>query len=368
MLRRAALALAFLAAAAAQEAPKNEPGALLARQQLVSMRTLAPTADLGVAGHVGDARCVSGDTWSVHDLTVDVAAQHVLDVSHERVRLRGADRREVWAVGRADAHVAAAAAGDASADAAHRLFGPSRIVLQRDGGGLVALDRATGGIAWQKPDAPCTKLVADPELLLAIGTSAGKPVLAAFAWANGAQAFRVELPAMPVRVVPAPHGVAVVFPDRVVVHDRSGPRLFVLKTAAQDIVAASTGWYVRTADALQAWTQNGELRWTAPSPLADFDTLALAATPAGDLVAATYIAMADSGVTVRCLTAANGEPAWRHVDPGLGVAHSKYWHRVYVRTTGDAVFVVSQAAGGNFVVELDAATGERRRREVLGKP
>jgi outer membrane protein assembly factor BamB len=366
--RRAALGLAFLPAAAAQQPPSSDPGLLLVRQQLVSMRTLQPTGDLGLFGYVRDAQPLGGDNWSLHDLTIDAAAREVLEVSAQRVRLRTVDKRELWTVDRAAAHVTAAAAEAGVADVPRRVFGPGRVVLPRDGAGLVALDRATGRVAWEQPTAPAWLLVPDPELLLAVGGVDGKPVLGAFAWANGAQAFRVELPAPTARVVAGPRAVAIVFADHVAVHDRGGPLLRDVKVAVQDLVLAPNGWFVRTADTVQAWSTEGEPRWTAPVRAESFETLLLAATTAGDLIVAKYHRMADSGIAVQCFAAADGDVLWRHDDGGLEVDHSKYWHRVHAQGRGDAVFLVSQAAGGNFVVELDAATGARRRREVLGRP
>ncbi len=46
--------------------------------------------------------------------------------------------------------------------------------------------------------------------------------------------------------------------------------------------------------------------------------------------------------------------------PGLGVEHSEYLQRVYLERRDDALYVVSQASGGNFMERVDLATGAHR--------
>ena len=69
----------------------------------------------------------------------------------------------------------------------------------------------------------------------------------------------------------------------------------------------------------------------------------------------------DSGVELE--RRSDGTVVWRvHVQP-LGVAHSKYSHRVRVRVEGDRVIV--ESIGARCILEVrDLATGRRISREV----
>ncbi|MCA8950463.1 MAG: hypothetical protein KDE27_13240, partial [Planctomycetes bacterium] len=53
---------------------------------------------------------------------------------------------------------------------------------------------------------------------------------------------------------------------------------------------------------------------------------------------------------------------WSVSEPGLGIAHSKYWHDVEASAIADGVFVKSQGGGGVILVELDGEDGARRSR------
>jgi outer membrane protein assembly factor BamB len=354
----AALAVALIAQAAAQE-PKPTAPRLLVRQQIVSPTTLKPTEQLGLTGYVRQVQWLGEQRYAVDEVAVDLAAMEVLEVSRERVLLRTVGKRVLWSVDRTAAGVRL------DAKAAHRLLLGARVVLPRAGGGLVGLDRATGEVRWQHADAPSEFVIADGELVIAAGAVGDKPTLAAFAAPNGARAFACTLPAAATRLVAGPHGIAAAMASGVTVFDRSGPQLFTLPAAVVDLVAGPDGWFAVTRETLQAWDRTGKVVWSLPATVDTFNSVVLGVTGAGALLELRHCPMSDSGVTVVCREPSDGGVLWQYVDQGLGIAHSKYWHRAHARAIGDAVFVVSEAAGGNFVVELDAATGEKRQRATI---
>ena len=96
--------------------------------------------------------------------------------------------------------------------------------------------------------------------------------------------------------------------------------------------------------------------------VAPHHVVSLAVGQDGDLLVLEHMAMADSGARLSRWKAQDGSSRWHRDLPGLGIAHSKYWHRVTAIEIGDAVRVVSDAAGGQWAVELDAGSGAVRRR------
>ena len=365
----AAALVAFALTAVAQDS-KPEAQRLLVRQEVVSPATLQPTGQLGLGGYVRDARWLGEQRYAVDDVSVDLAALEVLEVSGEAVLLRTASKKVLWSIDRAAAGVAF---GEKLAQ--RRLLLGARVVLPRADGGLVGLDRATGEVRWQHLHAPSDLVIADGELVITAGRVGDKEMLAAFAVPNGARAFQCTLPAAATRLAAAPHGIAVVAAAGVTVFDRSGPTLFTAKGAVIDVVPVPLAayrslsfdpcWFVVTRDSLHLWNRQGDALWTQPVTVDSFTSVALAVTSTGALLELRHCPMSDSGVGVVCRDPRDGGVQWRFTDPGLGVSHSKYWHRVHACVVGDSVFVVSQAAGGNFVVELDAATGEKRQRATF---
>lgn len=344
-----------LAASALAQAPVR----VLLGQQVVDAASHEVVAVLGLTDHGPCAELIGGCTFAVGDALVDPDAGHVLFVALDRVRLVGLDKQPLWSSARADVHVAARA-GDGP-----RWFAKDRIVLAREGGGLVALDRRSGRVAWEGPGLPTASVLVDGDLVVATGDVGGKPHLVGAALANGARAFDVELAGAAQRIVAAPHGIAVVERDGFVVHDRAGPRLFAVTTPVTALTAGPDAWFGATGDAVVAWARNGERRWGADVAHAGYERVVLVATPDGGVLRVKWMDIADSGFDLVSL-AVDGGIRWRREEPGLGVPHSKYWHRVQPRLAGDRLLVTSQAAGGSFLAEFDLATGERVERTGFG--
>jgi outer membrane protein assembly factor BamB len=111
---------------------------------------------------------------------------------------------------------------------------------------------------------------------------------------------------------------------------------------------------------------SGRVVWKIGPPINTFvagdDVVVL---PDGDLVIANYGQIDDSGVDVMRIHGHNGAPVWRAQVRGLGVTHSKYEQLVYIEARGDALFVISQAAGGEFIEQLALPTGQSQLRKVL---
>ncbi len=104
----------------------------------------------------------------------------------------------------------------------------------------------------------------------------------------------------------------------------------------------------------------GKPVWTLPPPSGTFASASeLAELRDGDVVIATYCASSDDGIDLQRV-GADGGVRWHVTVRGLGVAHSEYEQSVYLAVRGDAVFVVSQASGGNFVERVELATGAHR--------
>lgn len=366
----AVLFAAVLAAQTTPPAPAKEPPAppapaapgarLLVRQSLVDARSLEAGRSLGQPGYVRDSTWCGGDLYTLADTTIDVAAAEVLGASADKVWLAPFAGAPRWLVARAAVHAAV------PGTAAQRLLLGARVVLPREGGGLVGLDRKTGALLWQAPAAPNELVVADDDGVLAAGTVGAERVFVRLAAANGAFACRNVLPGPATRLVPGPRGLAAVLADRALVFDRAGPKLCELPGAFVACTATPDGWCAATAEGLVAWNAAGEVLWRVAAPLDDLDGCCLAATAAGDVVACTWGRISDSGFVARACRGADGTVRWEHTDHGLGVAHSKYWHRLTARPLGDSLVVVSQAAGGDFAVVLDAADGARRARVTFG--
>ncbi len=353
--RSRSFAILLLAAAAQAQAAADAP--LLVRQTLVAADTLRAGRSLGMPGHVRDATWLYGSVYCLEAVTVDTRAGEVLEVATTHVLLRGIDRTLRWSAPREEAHAAA----DSPAD--RHLLLPDRIVLPRAGGGLVGLDRATGKLVWQRDDVPDTLLVVDGSLVVAAGEQRGKPRLTVLAAANGAASCNVELPAAPLRLVPGRDGIAVADATRVLVYDRTGPRIMARTAAVTDLIAGTDGWFAAVGDGFEAWTRTGERRWRTELPPTFQEHRRMAATAEGDLLGVACCPISDSGFSVHCFAANDGATRWSFEEPGLGVSHSKYWHRVQVRVVRDDVLITSQAAGGNFALRFAAKDPTERTRE-----
>ena len=341
---------------------------ILVRQHAVTLDALQRGANLGVPGYVVESLWLGAYNYAVGERTVDLARNEVLEVSRERIRFRTMDDRELWSVARALVRVQARSAST------HRLLFDTRIVLPRAGGGLVALHRTTGAVAWEQPDAPSECFAHDAELVFVAGGDKKSPTLAAFAWRNGARAFLTPLQNRAVRIVPGEYGVAVLHDGGAVVFDRAGPKLFNVATPLLDLhpvpqaavhkghdAKRSVAWYARSKDAVHAWDSMGVEQWGVPMIRNDVECLSVTAT--GDLVVAEYCNFSDSGFTATCFDRSSGDVLWRRRQPGLMVDHSKYRHRLYVQPVGERLLFVSQASAGDFVVALRSADGGQLGRE-----
>jgi outer membrane protein assembly factor BamB len=347
------------AVAAAQETPR-----LLVAQTIVDAPSGKKLCDLGIADHVRHAFPVAGQTFVVADRTVDLADPVVLEVNGGRLTLRVPGPRNgeasvLWQRALADVGAAQSAAGQ-------RLLTRARVVVPRAGGGLLALRRSSGEEAWQQAGSPGDLLLADADLVIAAGIRDGKARVAAFALANGAVAFRAELPGKPLQLAAAPHGIVVLGDGFLIGLDRAGPKLFELAQGVESVVAGPAGWFTLAGTRIEAIDRNGKPRWSTDLDASDFrDTRQLLATAAGDLLVICNQRMSDSGVLVQLRSGRDGSPVWARDLPGLEVAHSKYWHHAYARNAGAHVYVVSQGTAGAFYEQLDLASGEQLARHGL---
>lgn len=298
--------------------------------------------------------------WVTAGRFVDTARAEVLEITAERVALATLDGKPSWAVERRATHTAFAIG-------AHQcVLAGDRIVMPAGGerGGLVALDRSTGAIAWERPGVPSETIAVDDGLIVTTGATNGPPRLAAQALDNGASAFDLPLRAAPRALVVAPHGIAVVGDAGFTVFDRAGPELWKGNERPVALVANADGWFTATWQAVTAWSRTGEVKWTTELAVGDFEQIVLVALPGGGVAHVRFLGMADSGFEVVGCDARGGI-AWRRQEPGLGVSHSKYWHRVEPFVVGERLFVTSQGAGGAFFVEFDPANGDRLGRAAF---
>lgn len=363
--RRSLLAacLLCLATAAVAQQPSTRPAA--APEVLLGMRVLAPGEWRAVGSLVTDLREVpyrpvvhrADGTAVAESLVVDVAAKTVLDGRTDAVTLRDLAGAVVWRRVCADVGTECEPAAD------RRWLGPERIVLPRTAGGVVALRRADGQEAWTVPWRRAALLVVAGELVLATGGEGKDVRFAAWSVANGAKAFEVAGPQAPRALVGGPHGLAVVGADELVVFDSSGPRLFALPVQGDAMVqAALDGWVVLDGGQLRAFDRQGAVRWQRAYPADRFANDDLTIDALGNVLLTRFHRIADDGAELRCFAAADGEPCWRTTLAPLGIDHSKYWHRVQAWPRGDGFVVASHGAGGQWLVELEAATGTTRQR------
>ena len=319
--------------------------------------TLAARSELPPAtgGRELALRRTDGTVLRDHAL-LDPATRERLRITAGALRLESLDGDARWSV----AAVPGAAFGDGALDRA--VFARQRVVLCGGDGGLVALDRADGRVAWRRPAGPNELVVADGELVVAAGAAATGGAMHGHALQNGAAAFAVALPEAPQGIALGERGIAVRSAQHTVVFDRSGPRLCDLPAPASDVVALRDGWLVVVDPFVVSCDRTGRERWRRERTPGFMDQYVAVETADGSIVVARYCRMADSGVDVVCLDGANGDVRWRrHVD-GLGVAHSKYWHLAQLFGSGDRLVVTSQAAGGLFAVALDPADGGQSAR------
>ncbi len=317
-------------------------------------------AKLGGNGFWAAVTDGTGQQYDLPATKVDVATMQVLEISADKVTLRTVDHRVVWSVLRTGIGVAA------EAKIATAYLTVDRVILPHVGGGLLALDRATGDVCWHRDDCPTRLVQVDGDLVIAAGEQGdAAAVLLLVSLHNGAVAFRSELGELPVQLAAGPHGIALLGKQTWSVHDRAGPRLFVIDGAPQQVVGGSDGWYALVSGEVRQWDRTGKLVWSQPMPPGDGESVCLRVSSEGRLLLWRFGDIWDSGFLVACLRSGDGELLWQHQEPGLGVPHSKYWHRVQLHDVGGRLVVTSQAAGGNFVVELDRALGTARSRVVL---
>jgi outer membrane protein assembly factor BamB len=354
--------MGWLAAAAlvAQEPPTggDAPLRVLLQQQVFDVGSGEVVARLPGSARFAIATDGTGQRYDWGAAKVDLEAGQVLDVAADRLSLRSLDGAIVWSVARAEPGIAAGAT-------AATVLCPDRVVLPHVDGGLLALDRATGAVRWRRAECPTRQVLRDGDLLLAAGERGGANELVVMALHNGALAFRCELSEPPQRLVGGSHGIAVLGRDGWSVHDRAGPRLFAVEGAPRQLVAAADGWYGLQAGQVRKWSRTGTPLWSQPMPRGDGDDQRLRVTSEGRLLHWCYGDISDSGFLLTCLLGDDGGQLWQHREPGLGIAHSKYWHRVQVHDVARRLVVTSQAAGGRFVVELDHELGTVRSRVVL---
>ena len=369
MVRLAAAVFACTAVVVAVPA-QRPPLRVLLGQQIVDCDTQQATVRLPILDRLPPPERLAGSVYCAGDVTIDAAQGQMLSLLPGRVVLTalGDDPagKVLWSVDRTASHTDTAIVGPQC------WLAGDRVVLPRGGGsgeatgGIVALDRATGAIVWERSGVPSTRILVDGDLVITAGKVAGTETLAAMSLANGARAFAEPLDVRPPgganSLVDGPHGIAVVLDAGFVVHDRAWSRLFAAAGRPAALVAGTDGWFSVQSDEVVSWTRTGERRWAVRHPIGDFEQVALTALADGRVVHFRHHGMSDTGFDAACFGARDGEVEWTRREPGLGIAHSKYWHRVSARTFGERLIFASQGAGGAFLVELDPATGDRRER------
>ncbi|MCC7398318.1 MAG: PQQ-binding-like beta-propeller repeat protein [Planctomycetes bacterium] len=250
---------------------------------------------------------------------------------------------------------------DDRALAAAQLAGP-RLLLRGRGGGVVALDRASGREAWHKEAVVDSVLTADHELVCGGGSVGAAGRLWACALGNGARAFEIDLPGPPEQIVLAPFGIAVRLATAVVVFDRAGPRLGGLDAPARTLLAGHDGWFLVVPEAVVSCTRDGRERWRTPRSPLGFEQEQVVSDGGGRLLLVRACTIADDGAEVTCLDADDGTVVWTTTLPGLGVTHSKYVQRVSAFVSGGHLVVLSQASGGDFAEQVALDDGARGRR------
>lgn len=110
------------------------------------------------------------------------------------------------------------------------------------------------------------------------------------------------------------------------------------------------------------FTPRGMRRWSFPSIINGGGRGGLVKIPGGDVIEFEYNGIADSGVGVQRFSPIDGARRWSVHCEGLGVDHSKYFHRATVTIEGNELKVASRASGGTFVEWVDLGTGKRVRR------
>jgi outer membrane protein assembly factor BamB len=236
------------------------------------------------------------------------------------------------------------------------------VVLPDAEGRLLALAVADGSTLWRTRETGHSGLVQDGLLVAALASAEKRPVARAFALANGARACEVPAPAYASRLVLGPHGIAVTGSGTTRVFDRSGPELFQFASATKAVHADTSGFYAITDEALFAFDRNGKERWRQAQAIERFVGCHLTTTASGLVVTTTFLTFSDDGAQLIARDPTDGAIVWQRNLPELGVPHSKYWHHVVAWPRGTDLFVASHGAGGQWLMRLDAATGEQHQR------
>lgn len=246
------IVMGAFAATVVSQSPRREPRVLLG-SQVVDCATGAVLGGVGSPEKIYLAypQWSSPNSVSLQERTIDPDAAEVLVVG-DRLRLLSLDGREAWAVD------AAMLAPKAAHYTAPRCLAGDRVLLPHADGGLVALDRRTGAVAWHRPELPVDFVRVDAGLVVAAGVVAGRPRLHAVALENGASAFDCVVPGPIGDLVVGSHGIAIVDLDGFTVHDRAGPRLFEVAHTPEELWAGPEGWFGFRRGTLSRWSRTGE--------------------------------------------------------------------------------------------------------------
>jgi outer membrane protein assembly factor BamB len=232
-------------------------------------------------------------------------------------------------------------------------------------GTLRAFDRSTGRTLWSAhADADNVVMAGDTVYYVTCNDPTHDHWLYARSLADGSVRFRATLvDACDSRLaIDARHEIAIdeghgEQSELSIAFDHAGHELYRLReqiaathTQDDDLVIVSDKRIARLAD-------TGRVVWSLPAPHDSFVTAAeFAELPDGDLVVATYCAISDNGIELQRI-GEDGSVRWHVTVPGLGVQHSEYLQHVYLEIRKQSLFAVSQASGGNFIEQLDLATG-----------
>ncbi len=249
-------------------------------------------------------------------------------------------------------------------------------VVVAGGTRLFGFDLGTGAPIWES-DGPGDRLHAHGEWVLATSCAAGALPQGRFLVArrarDGQEAWRLRLPdeTDPDPIVDV-GSLLLVRGERpgggwAKLVDGSGKAVHEFAEAVACVVPAGSGLLVVGATGCARLEPASKSLWRVGAPAAGRGDHA-GAVPAGDgeMLVYTWNPIADSGVSVARIRLKDGSVVWKAHCDGLGVPHSKYWHRAYVELRGDRVLVVSQGAGGHFIDARDLRTGFRKTRHDLG--
>ena len=341
--------------APAQSKNRQQPPLLAARNAVVDLESGKSTRLPGIKGYVVRADARNDSVFDVANLNVDVATSTQVRTTKQHVLLETLSGKAKWSV-------ALESLALASQPGVHDRRLTKERVLVKSAGSIIALERATGNVAWRQDHGRTQAWTVRGGLLVTVTQDTDGSVLRVMSLQNGALASQVKLEAQPQAIVIGDHGIAVASQQQLRVFDRFGPELFK-QTGSGTVVAHPDGWIVLRDATLSLLDRQGEAMWHAKMTKPKFlNSHELHVTATGNVILTTHHFMSDSGVFCQAFDGKSGEQQWTRQLAGLGIPHSKYFHHAYARSRKGVVDIISQGSGGAFVVTLDAGSGAQAQR------